>query len=120
MKFSLFIAYLFINFDSFSQNLEPINSDRPDQSEGTYTLTKGTFQFENGVLHQDQFFSNNAMLRYGVNQNFELRLISNYEFYEKNQTIGISFKHKIIKQNNIIPEITIVGYFNNSRYALNR
>jgi hypothetical protein len=52
-KFLYFILFL-IFIDANAQNNEPINSDRPDQSEGTYILTKNSFQIENGLLLQDK------------------------------------------------------------------
>ena len=41
-KFFYFILFL-IFIDANAQNNEPLNSDRLDQSEGTYILTKNNF-----------------------------------------------------------------------------
>lgn len=114
-KFFYFILFL-IFIDANAQNNEPLNSDRPDQSEGTYILTKNNFQIENGVLLQDNVGINNFMLRYGLSKKTEIRIVSDFDFGKFNDdvnSIGISFKHKILEQNKAIPEITLVGYYRN-------
>ena len=76
-KFLYFILFL-IFIDANAQNNEPINSDRPDQSEGTYILTKNSFQIENGLLLQDKEMINNLMIRYGLTKKTEFRIVSDF------------------------------------------
>lgn len=114
-KFFYFILFL-IFIDANAQNNEQINSDRPDQSEGTYILTKNSFQIENGLLLQDKEMINNLMIRYGLTKKTEFRIVSDFglkNFDDDLNTIGISFKHNLLEQNKAIPEITLVGYYRN-------
>jgi hypothetical protein len=116
MKKILVTVFFSVSFLVLSQNNESVNSDRPDQSEGTYILTKNKFQIENGVLSQDNVWINNLMLRYGLSKKTEIRIVSDFDYEKFNDdvnSIGISFKHKLLEQNKIIPEITLVGYFRN-------
>lgn len=45
----IYIGIIFIPYLAYGQSAEPINTDRPDQSDGTYTLTAKTFQIETGL-----------------------------------------------------------------------
>ncbi len=58
---------------SFAQE-QWINTDRPDQTDGTYTIPTNTFQIENGVTLSKETIMNNFMLRYGAGKSTELRL----------------------------------------------
>ena len=55
MKKKLFLIILLIFTNTFSQEdtnkkrLPPISTDRPDNSDSPYTISKNTFQFETGV-----------------------------------------------------------------------
>ena len=75
-KNNLFLLLLCLCCTSLAiaQNDETINTDRPDQSEGVYTLPKGQFQIENGYVFSKQDSSANLMLRYGLITNTEIRL----------------------------------------------
>ncbi|MBV2196947.1 MAG: transporter, partial [Flavobacterium sp.] len=58
----------------------------------------------------------NLMIRFGLSKKTELRLVSDFGISNYNDnlnTIGISFKRKLLEQNKIIPEITLVGYYRN-------
>jgi hypothetical protein len=116
MRKILVTVFFSASFLALSQDNEPINSDRPDQSEGTYILTKNNFQLENGVLSQDNVWINNFMFRFGLSKKTEIRIVSDFDFEKFNEdvnSVGVSFKHKLLEQNKIIPEITLVGYFRN-------
>ena len=43
--------FLLIGLNVFGQELELINTDRPDQSEGTYVLPERVFQIEGGLTY---------------------------------------------------------------------
>ena len=105
---------------SFAQQNETINTDRPDQSDGTYILPKKYLQIENGVTTLNGFFVNNLMLRYGITNSTELRLLCDYG--KDNQLLGfmplgLSFKQRIINENKIIPAVTFVAYARNENIA---
>jgi hypothetical protein len=101
---------------SYCQKAEPINTDRPDQSDGTYTLTKKTFQLETGLLYGktgENYFAHTNMLRYGVSSSTEVRLLFTYGKRGGETGIvppGISVKQHLVTQKKWIPEITAVGY----------
>ena len=67
---------------------EPIQADRPDQTETPAIVPKGMFQVETGFTFQknDEISNSNrlpsVLWKYGVNENFELRLITEF-FSEK-------------------------------------
>lgn len=77
---SLLITSLFAN----SQKLDPIQTDRPDQTETAAIVPKGMFQVENGFSFQRKDANNSSfslpstLWKYGVNDNFELRLITEF------------------------------------------
>ena len=103
-----------------SQEVEPINTDRPDQSDGTYILTKNNFQVENGAFWDKESVLNNLMVRYGVTKSTELRILVDAGKVTDNRgvlPIGFSFKQRIIHQNKFIPAITLVGYYRNEQLA---
>ena len=64
---------------AIAQNDETINTDRPDQSKGVYTLPKGQFQIENGYVFSKEDSSANLMLRYGLIPNTEIRLEGDFD-----------------------------------------
>lgn len=109
----LFIFSLFISANSAIAQVESINTDRPDQSDGVYTIPKNTFQLENGITVAKQKVINNLMLRYGLTPSTEIRLLLDVgkEFENKGLLpISLSFKQRIIEQKEIIPTMTLVGY----------
>lgn len=109
----LFIFSLFISANSAMAQVESINTDRPDQSDGVYTIPKNTFQLENGITIAKQTVINNLMLRYGLTPSTEIRLLLDVgkEFENKGLLpISLSFKQRIIEQKEIIPAMTLVGY----------
>ena len=99
-----------------SQNAETIKTDRPDQSDGTYTMTKNTFQLESGfVIGQNiqSYFLQTNMLRYGITSSTEIRLLIDYGVVGSETGIfspGISIKQHLLTQKKWIPEISAVGY----------
>ncbi|MDO4703388.1 transporter [Tannerella sp.] len=109
----LFILSFFISVNSAIAQTENINTDRPDQSDGVYTIPKNTFQLENGITIAKQTVINNLMLRYGLTRSTEIRLSldAGKEFENKGlQAVSLSFKQRIIEQKKIIPAMTLVGY----------
>jgi hypothetical protein len=119
MKYLLLIATLFTSTICFAQQ-NPINTDRPDQSDGTYILTKNKFQIENGLLFAKQTVVNNFMLRYGISNSTEIRFLADAGSVEKTaglQPLTLSVKQRLVKQKNALPEITLVGYIRNEKIA---
>lgn len=108
-----FIFSVFVSANNAIAQVESINTDRPDQSDGIYTIPKNTFQLENGITIAKQTVINNLMLRYGLTPSTEIRLLLNIGKEFKNKgllPISLSFKQRIIEQKKIIPAMTLVGY----------
>jgi len=100
----------------YAQTTELINTDRPDQSDGTHTMTKNTFQLESGCIvgkNIHSYFLQNNMLRYGITASTEIRLLFDYGRVGSEIGIiapGISVKQFLLTQKRWFPEITAVGY----------
>ncbi|TCS85276.1 outer membrane putative beta-barrel porin/alpha-amylase [Anseongella ginsenosidimutans] len=103
------------HYVAVSQTSEPINTDRPDQSDGTYTSPKGSFQLETGFTYgkeESQYLLHNTMLRYGLFSKTEIRLSVDYGRMKSKtgiMPVGISVKHRIALQKGLFPDITAVG-----------
>lgn len=109
---------------TYGQGIEPINTDRPDQSDGTYILTANKFQLETGLIfsqsnNQLTDIAQSTMLRYGVSKKLEVRLLINAGFNSadafKTKNFGLSpvsmsAKRSLCKQKGMWPAITAVGY----------
>ncbi|MFN5184086.1 MAG: transporter [Bacteroidota bacterium] len=117
----LAISFIISFSELYSQeDAEPINTDRPDQSDGAYILNKGNLQIEEGLFFDKESSLNNFMLRAGITNSTELRLLIDAgtvgsEFVVL--PIGFSFKQSIFKQKKYIPAITLSGYFRHDKLA---
>lgn len=111
-----FVLFLFISLAATTHCLaqtENINTDRPDQSDGVYTVPKHLFQLEDGVTLAEETFLNNFMLRYGLTSSTEIRLVSDAgrELEAKGfKPLTLSAKQRIMKQRGVLPALTFVGY----------
>jgi len=89
MKKSVIFFMMFVAQTFVAQINEPIQADRPDQTETPAIVPRGMFQVETGFTFQknDEISKTNtlptALWKYGVNENFELRLITEF-ISEKN------------------------------------
>ena len=99
-----------------------INTDSPDQSDGTHIVEAHHFQVETGLQFSQldeatHEMDNVTLLRYGFSKKFEARLLNQYsvihdeERTEGFQPLTISFKNLICKQRGLLPKITLVSYF---------
>lgn len=108
---------------SLAQTQEPIQTDRPDQTETPAIVPKGMFQVETGFTLQknDAYSKTNSLpsilWKYGVNENFELRLITEFAV-EKNDDETVSgvtpvllgCKIKITEEKGIVPKTSFIGH----------
>lgn len=106
-----------------AQELPPIQTDRPDQTECSYLVPKGHFQFEMG-FNYEQITTNATNLvlptvlwKFGVNSNFELRAITemiNAKAIKSNITginpVGVGFKAKLSEAKGIAPITSFIGH----------
>lgn len=122
MKSLLSFLFILLTLNSFAQTDAEINSDRPDQSDGTYIITKQKLQIENGITFQKKTLVNNLMLRYGITKSTEARLLVDAGKMGVQRgllPIGFSFKQRIIHEKKFLPAITLVGYYRWGKLATN-
>ena len=108
---------------------EPLITDRPDQTESAFIVPAGFFQIETGFLfgrHETNSFTEDnlnlftTLLRYGINQHFELRLGTSYLMHETSgwandvQTSGLTpvtagMKFKMVEEMGLVPEMAFLA-----------
>ncbi|MEO8768787.1 MAG: transporter [Ferruginibacter sp.] len=119
--FYLLVTGMFLVIHTLNAQ-DVINTDRPDQSDGTHNLRKGQLQIETGLQYSklDEFtrgFDNQTLIRYGINKEFEIRLLNQYSVVRDSgsisgiQPLTVSFKNQLWKQHGILPKVTLVSYF---------
>ncbi len=125
----LTILYLVLAASAYAQvdtivQIDPIATDRPDQTESASLVPKGYLQMEIGfgLIDGDPgkaYVYPNALLKYGVNENFELRFIGTYTTLKDDGQANINgflpfalgFKTKFTEENGIWPKISLLGHF---------
>jgi hypothetical protein len=108
-------------------------TDRPDQTEASSVVGKGVFQIETGVVFSKEeleFFNTvgdikindyaTTLLRYGIRENIELRLITAYTEVRWPtpsipddgglQPLAVGVKIAIAEENGFWPEIAYIGH----------
>ena len=121
MKF--IFGFFIICIPTFCQTNNSLQADRPDQTETPAIVPIGMFQVESGFTFQknnDNSYSNSlpsTLWKYGVNENFELRLITEFENENSdNKTIYglkpilLGCKIKISDEKGIIPKTSFIGH----------
>jgi len=120
-RFYILIIILLSNYQLSAQN--SINTDRPDQSDGTHIIEKNHVQIETGVQFSKldeltKSFDNTTLIRFGATRHFEVRLLNQYSTISNNNNsisgfkpIAISFKNQLCNQKGFLPKITLVTYF---------
>lgn len=121
--FIVFICLFSSGLSIYAQDLPPIQTDRPDQTESPAIVPKNHFQMETGMVFEKgnestkNYTHPNILFKYGLNDHFELRLITEYNSINvhKNVTAGISpvkvgFKVNITQQKGIIPNTSFIGH----------
>jgi Putative MetA-pathway of phenol degradation len=106
-----------------AQEISPIATDRPDQTECPFIVPKGYFQAENGFFYEktslnSQFVAYPSVLwKYGLSENFEIRLITELASEKKlsETKIGllpttIGFKARISEEKGWIPKTSFIGH----------
>ncbi|HOZ97004.1 MAG TPA: transporter [Niabella sp.] len=112
-EFYFLLVCLFLFCASITGQEPIINTDRPDQSDGVNTVPKSWVQIENGLTFGKKTFINNFMLRYGIAQSTEVRLLldAGRELGVQGlKPLGLSVKQRLVQQKKLLPAITLVGY----------
>lgn len=118
---------------TFAQDDYDIITDRPDQTESSWTIPKHRLQIESGFQFQnttieksslDELTYQSTLLRYGLLDNFELRFGTSYSrseltidsntLYSDESTTGfdplnIGIKILIVEENGWIPRMALLG-----------
>lgn len=106
-----------------AQKIEPIQTDRPDQTETPSTVPAKHFQMETGFSFErsnlsDQVLTIPSILyKFGLNDHFEVGLITEYSSSIINlkkifglSPITVRFKEKIVEENGLLPLTSFIGY----------
>jgi hypothetical protein len=123
----LFCIILIANYAK--AQIEPIATDRPDQTECSNIVPIGFWQIENGfVIENGKENSYNtkeivfltSLLKYGITKRFEIRLIienSTFKSYSPQAEISkginpiqLGFKVNLIHATKIIPETSLIAH----------
>lgn len=128
-KVLLIIMLLFLNI-AFSQDLPSIQTDRPDQTECPFIVPKNYFQMENGFSYEkinansNEIVAPTILTRFGINDHFELRLITEYVIDKVNseKTSGlnpvfIGFKTRLFEEKGIIPTTSFIAHISIPKLA---
>lgn len=120
--YGIFICLL-LGLSTTAQQLPPIQLDRPDQTECPFTVPKKYIQaeigftYENTGSHSYTMLLPTTLLKYGITDKLELRLITEIEqtkTYTTKQTginpVKIGFKTKLIEEKGFMPMISFIGH----------
>lgn len=121
--FVIFILQNIIQMHLFGQALPSIQTDRPDQTESPFTVPKKHFQIETGISFERidgesySYTHPTVLLKYGVNDIFELRLIPEFVTshtqsvkYSGINPIIAGFKVKLAEEKGILPMLSFIGH----------
>ncbi len=116
--------------DLNAQNIMPIATDRPDQTECPFIVPKGYFQAENGLSYEKTTTKSHSwaapsiLWKYGVSDNIELRLITehcseieNKQIIRGIKPVTVGFKVKISEEKGILPKTSFIGHLALPRLA---
>ena len=104
-----------------SDDIPPIQTDRPSNSFSPSLTAKGYLQVESGVMAEHNygmlyFTTPTVLVKYGVNKKFELRLQSALNWDESNSnTLGIpplmlGFKSSLVDEKGVVPQVSFIGH----------
>jgi hypothetical protein len=112
----------------FGQSLSAIQLDRPDQTECPFITPEKYIQIENGFTFetfdqsQTSFNYPSTLWKYGVNEKFELRLITELVSEKINLNtnsgftpIAIGFKTSLFEERGFLPKTSFIGHITTSK-----
>ena len=108
--------------DSLMQ-VNPIETDRPDQTETASLVPKGYFQMENGFSIEDTepgfiYTHPSTLWKIGVSEYFEFRVVTEYINIQLDPNpkvdgllpIQVGFKSRLLDQKGIVPKTSFIGH----------
>jgi len=104
-----------------SDDIPPIQTDRPSNSFSPSLTAKGYLQVESGLMAEHNagmlfFTTPTVLVKYGVNKKFELRLQSGLNWDESSSnTLGIpplmlGIKSSLVDEKGIVPQVSFIGH----------
>jgi hypothetical protein len=115
-RYILVLGVLFsaCNDDLSGQDITPIQTDRPDQTECPFIVPKDHFQMETGFLYEQtdkntqSVSAPSILFKYGLNERLELRLITEFTTIKSGEStvsglnpLTIGFKINIAQEKGI-------------------
>ena len=123
MKLEILCFLLIVSSPIYSQKHEPIEADRPDQTETPAIVPEGMIQVESGFTYQKNdsnsftFHLPSTLWKYGIKDNLELRIITEFvhEQIQDESSNGftplfVGFKLKLLDENGIVPKTSIIAH----------
>jgi hypothetical protein len=120
MKNTLLLLLLMLaSVHAFAQ--DPIETDRPSETDATATVPKKHFQMENGFTHEQtaddarELTLPQSLFKYGLTDKLELRLITEVANVKETDTttsglkpVTIGFKTNLWAEKGLLPETSII------------
>ena len=128
LRFKIVTLFCFVVY--FSGYTQTIITDRPDQTESSSTINRGSLQIESGVLlgfsednlsSERQLLAPTTLFRYGVSKSLEIRVVSQFESLKENNSsnkingisdLEIGTKIQLLKKENVNTEIAFLSHIN--------
>lgn len=113
----------------YAQKIDPIQTDRPDQTETPFTVPKNHFQMETGFSFEKtntsikSYTNPSVLMKYGLSDHFESGIITEFATLKSGYSIGglspvtFRFKEKITDEKGIIPVTSFIGYLSVPHFA---
>ncbi len=103
--------------------MDPIQADRPDQTETAHLVPRGYFQMEHGFSIEETkpgfvYSYPSSLWKFGLTENFELRLVTHYTTIQRAPSpdqngflpIEVGFKSRLGEQKGVIPKMSFIGH----------
>jgi hypothetical protein len=127
--FALFLSVAALSAIAQADSKPELVTDRPDQTEAPVLVPRGGLQVETGFVYEKDlktvnFTYNTTLIKYGVNENFELRFITEYlgqrTKIDENtllkmqgfSPLAMGVKIKIADAKGIWPQAALIGHIN--------
>ena len=125
----LFSAIFMVLVVLASAQIEPIQADRPDQTETPYTVPAHHLQMENGFTYEhagDGYAISHpsSLIKWGMAKSFELGVIGEFITVNDNGTlhgftpVTFRFKKNLLKEKGIVPVTSFIGYLSVPAFSL--
>ena len=123
MKKIVCFFIFFYTFSGYTQPLNPIQTDRPDQTECPFIVPINYIQIENGFTIENENIQKKlafptTLLKYGINDKAEIRMITALSSLESEKIgllpITFGFKLNLLKEKGILPTTSLITHLTSS------